>query len=312
MRVPFWVSNITPEDQEAVQRSLNSGYLTRGPEVEAFEGELCAISGARYAVCVSSGTAALMLAGSLCFWPESYISDATFGGVARAFQWSGTRGRWLDWPEGTTYEPEAYVDSPPMVTTTLHGRAWEHWPLPGMLDAAHGPLVLPAQIGMAVSSFDYQKHVRAGEGGAVLCSHKSIATALRLARDNKGSDGFNARMPEMCAALGRSQLKRYPENVARRLQLARRYHAALPDLCPPWQDGDAPLYYAIWHDEAPSIRRHLAKHGIETRVHYPSISGLPNATRNAERTLSLPLYPELTEDQVDYVIETTLGAIREC
>lgn len=296
--VPFWVSNITPEDREAVARSLASGYLTRGPEVEAFEAELCQVSGAKYAVCVSSGTTALMLACRSLDTETVVVHDGTFRGVVNAIRWAG--------------RTPVFVDSQPTghscIATTLHGRDWLN--TASISDQAHGPVThLDALHKVSVLSFDYQKHVRSGEGGALLTNYGAQAQVYRHQRDNQG-DGFNARMPEMCAALGRSQFSRYETNRQARLRIARTYHAAMPTLCPPWQDDDAPLYYACWHDEAPLIRYRLEKAGIETRVHYPSISGLPEATKNAQRTFSLPLYPELTDEQIAYVISQTQEAMR--
>ena len=60
--IPYTRHEITPEDEAAVLRALRSGYLTQGPEVEAFETEVATLCGAKYAVAVNSGTAALALA----------------------------------------------------------------------------------------------------------------------------------------------------------------------------------------------------------------------------------------------------------
>ena len=59
--IPYARHAITPEDEAAVLRALRSGTITRGAETEALERELCAVTGAKYAIAVSSGTMALEL-----------------------------------------------------------------------------------------------------------------------------------------------------------------------------------------------------------------------------------------------------------
>ena len=325
MRVPFWVSNITPEDQEAVQRSLNSGYLTRGPEVEAFEAELCAISGARYAVCVSSGTAALMVAYRACWvGPECLASERrpaggdygeitvpalTFRGTALAALMLGAKVHYSDIGTG---KPRIGID----VALTLGGDPRHATVAFNVLDAAHGPYTVSGGTALHCLSFDYQKHVRCGEGGAILTNHLESAEECRVIRD-QGERGANFRMSEMHAALGRSQLRRLPGTIAKRRAIAARYDHVLEH----WSVRHSPeswrLLYQLRVSNRDEMREALECAGIETRIHYPLCPGadperVPLAAAHARETLSLPLYPELTEDQVDYVIETTLGAIREC
>jgi dTDP-4-amino-4,6-dideoxygalactose transaminase len=321
--IPYARHHVTPEDEEAVLRVLRSDYLTQGPEVERFEEELAEMAGARYAVAVNSGTAALhlaYLAAGAKPGVKVYMPAISFVATANAARMCGAEVRFWDCDQAT-----GLADTDPRgdvrVVVTLGGTPC-NFPI---VDACHGPIRHGDGIA-TIFSFHPAKHVSAGEGGAIVTNDQGFADYCRTLRSHGrlGAEawalGFNYRMPDMNAALARSQLQRYAENVRRRQELAKRYDDAFrgrPQSAPHHKRSARHLYQ-ILVDKRDSVQIELKNSGIVTAVHYPVIphqpayrspGSWPNAQRYAERTLSLPLYPTLTEQEQDYVIEKVLEAV---
>lgn len=138
--------------------------------------------------------------------------------------------------------------------------------------------------------------------------------------------GFNYRMTDMQAALGFSQIKRLEAYIQRRREIARRYDKMLAGLSlsrPPIETNDLSawhLYVVRLSDQAPlrtKVFAELRKRGIGTQVHYipvhtqPYYTGLgfapgsmPISEDYYERTISLPMFPTLTDEDQDTVVET--------
>jgi dTDP-4-amino-4,6-dideoxygalactose transaminase len=197
-------------------------------------------------------------------------------------------------------------------------------------------------------SFHPRKVISTGEGGMILTSDPAFAARLRLLRQHGMSVpdtarhgardlvvesylevGYNYRLTDLQAAVGIEQMRRLPELVSRRRALAARYDAALtghPWLAPPFVPEHAePNYqsYAVTlADGAPVSRddllRHLlasgiaAKPGIMTAHREPPYRDegwhLPVTERASDRSLLLPLFPDLAESDQDRVVATLLEA----
>lgn len=219
-----------------------------------------------------------------------------------------------------------------------------------VIDACHGPLRSFGSIPEAACfSFHPAKHVAAGEGGAVVTNDQGLADQMRLLRSHgrRGTEmvamGWNYRMPDLNAALARAQLVRYREGVARRRELAAVYDRAFAghpviQPVPHGPDSARHLYQVLlpdgyakaWNPAAgiPKYRDWVAhvlrERGIGTAVHYPVIplqpyyrerygyqpGQFPGAEAYAARTLSLPLYPTLSEADQRRVIEAMLEVCR--
>jgi dTDP-4-amino-4,6-dideoxygalactose transaminase len=167
-----------------------------------------------------------------------------------------------------------------------------------------------------------------GEGGAVITNEQELNRMMRLLRDH-GSEtkyvhtvsGQNYRLEALQGAILRVKLKRLQDwtaNRQHRAQLYAKLLANVPEVSvPKTREGAEPVYhlYVIEADRRDELKDHLAKQGIDTGLHYPiplhlqaAFSGLgykqgafPRAEASAKRILSLPMYPELTEDQIEYV-----------
>lgn len=174
-----------------------------------------------------------------------------------------------------------------------------------------------------------------GDGGMVVTGDEEMARRVRglrdygrEGRDRLGEIGLNSRLDELQASLLRVKLRRLEEWNRRRRLLASRYLEELADTpltLPAW-DGDGDhcfhLFVVECGDREP-LRGRLRKKGIETAVHYPvplhfqkpylvdgkPASRCPVAERLADRALSLPLYPHLTDTEQQAVISALQTAL---
>ncbi len=180
-------------------------------------------------------------------------------------------------------------------------------------------------------SFIIQKNLGCfGDGGAVVTNNQDLAIAVRKLRSHGSlkrshhSIGYNSRLDDLHAAVLRVKLKHVDEWSGQRRALARTYDRLLAEL-----PMDLPLtppdYEHVYHlyviecDDRNALQEYLATRGITALTHYPiaihqqegfpwghpaRISGnLALTERSAARVLSLPMYPELTQQEVEYVGE---------
>jgi len=182
-------------------------------------------------------------------------------------------------------------------------------------------------------SFYFSKNLGAyGEGGSVTTNDDAIAEELRLLRNHGQRTryesvlmGYNSRPDELQAAVLRIKLRRLLLWNARRREIARRYDELLADLPvqrPPLPRGEEHVFhlYVVRAPRRDALREHLAARGIGTGVHYPipchrqsaaaglrlPRGGLPITERLSNEVLSLPMYPEIADAQ----LETVSDAIR--
>lgn len=134
--------------------------------------------------------------------------------------------------------------------------------------------------------------------------------------------GFNSRLDEIQAAILRVKLRSLADWNARRCVIARRYREGLAGL-PVVLPTESPDCFHVYHQftiripDRDTVQRRLGELGVRTTVYYPvplhlqpmyrdlgyRISDFPEAERAAREVLSLPVYPELTDAQVDEVVE---------
>ncbi len=188
--------------------------------------------------------------------------------------------------------------------------------------------------GIAGLSFYPTKNLGAmGDGGAILVNDAEEAKRLRKLRNGGQSQryhheilGTNSRLDEMQAAILRDLLLTLDAETTRRRQIAARYFEAFRDLplgLPVEQSYASAVYhlYVVRHPRREAFMAALASRGVGTLIHYPialhlqaayaSLGGKrgdrPVVEKAADEIVSLPVYPELTDDQVD----TVISAVRE-
>lgn len=170
-----------------------------------------------------------------------------------------------------------------------------------------------------------------GDAGAVLTNDDEVAARVRRLRcHGQATDGsyefqdigYNSRCDEIEAAILVTRLAHLDEDIERRRVLAERYTQRLGDvvetpyLAPAKGDGGLTFYvYLIETDRRDELVEFLAAHGVGTEVYYPrpmphqpALAHLPRhpipvAEAAAQRSVGLPLYPDLTVEQVDHVAE---------
>ena len=202
---------------------------------------------------------------------------------------------------------------------------------------------------ITVFSFHPVKIITTGEGGMALTNDEKLARQLarlrshgiareacEMLKESEGSWyyqqidlGFNYRMTDIQAALGSSQLQRLDCFVAKRRELADRYDKLLSDL-PIDLPGRALHRRSAWHlypIRVAAEMRHdvfeaMRKEGIIVQVHYIPVhlhpyyqaigfrpGDFPHAEEYYRRAFSLPLYPDLTYEQQDIVVDTLKRAL---
>jgi len=187
----------------------------------------------------------------------------------------------------------------------------------------------------AAFSFYPTKNLGAcGDGGAIVSDDKDFLERVKLLRQGGHTkaietefEGRNSRLDEMQAAILRVKLKMLDKWTARRKTIANMYNESLKDikgLQPPFfRDEDSHVFhlYVARHPERERIREELLRNGIETMIHYPYLlhqqklfhrstqPSLPNAEKIAKEIFSLPLYPQLSDDEIESIIEETRNAI---
>jgi dTDP-4-amino-4,6-dideoxygalactose transaminase len=188
------------------------------------------------------------------------------------------------------------------------------------------------------TSFIIQKNLGCfGDGGAVITNHEKVDRAIRKLR-NHGSDkrschsmGYNSRLDDIHAGVLSVKLKRIDEWNDLRRKWAARYSSCLRDARSFTLPYETPGSYHVYHlyvietkkpEHRDPLLNYLNENGIDAKCHYPiaihqqegypwgkqaRIAGaIPNSERNAACCISLPMFPELTDQEVDYVIDRVL------
>jgi dTDP-4-amino-4,6-dideoxygalactose transaminase len=208
---------------------------------------------------------------------------------------------------------------------------------------AHGAQHAGQRVGtfgdIAAWSFYPTKNLGAfGDGGMVTTSDPEIAARLRQLREygwreryHSSEHGWNSRLDEMQAALLRVRLSHLEEDNTRRREIAMQYRAALPPTLrsPTCARGDLGVEHLFVvrssHPQRDDLSERLKQSGIGTAVHYPipchlqraytRFGGGPNSLSITERAvnevLSLPMYPELSDEEVEQVVAAVLQVLRE-
>ena len=207
---------------------------------------------------------------------------------------------------------------------------------------AHGAVVGGKRAGSSgdagTFSFYPAKNLGAvGDAGAVVTSDPAVAKLISSARDHGRSDkyeheivGRNSRMDALQAAILRVKLRHLEEWNNRRRQLAARYRFLLedlPEVRPVVASEGEPVYhlFVVECDARDEVRRRMDAAGIATGVHYPiplhlqrafannggmDRGSLPVSEKAAGRILSLPIFPEMADGDVDRVVAALGDAVQ--
>lgn len=365
MNIPYGRQSIDEDDIQAVVDVLRGDYLTTGPSITAFEKAVCEYTGAKYAVAISNGTAALhaaCFAAGIGHGDEVITTPITFAASSNCVLYCGGTPVFADIkPDTYNIDPEdirrkitektkaiiaVHFTGQPCEMDEIHAIAKEH-NLLVIEDAAHalGADYKGTKIGalsdMTTFSFHPVKHITTGEGGMIMTNDEKLYERLVLFRShgitrdeklmtcNEGGWyyqqlelGYNYRITDIQCALGVSQMRKLDRFVARRRELVARYNDAFADvegiICPHQAEGcnNSWHLYVVQVPNRKEVYDKLKEAGINVNVHYIPVYKHPYYQANGyvdvccskaeelyAHMISLPLYPDLTNEAQDYVIE---------
>ncbi len=368
-RVYLSPPHIGGREAELVADAIASNWVAPlGPHVDGFEEELAAATGVEHAVALSSGTAALHLALVVLgvgAGDEVACSAFTFAASANAITYTGATPFFVDCDAATwTIDPGLLDDAlssrraaggrvRAVVAVDLYGQCCDYDSLRAVCDRHDVALVQDAaeslgatyrgapaggQGALAALSFNGNKIITTSGGGALVSRNGAwIEHARKLSTQAREpvphyehvEVGFNYRMSNLLAALGRGQLESLPERVARRRQIRDRYVALLGDVPgitfmpeAPYGTTNAWLTCLIVDPDMlgadrETIRLALEAEDIEARpvwkpMHLQPIFashrmfGGAVSARLFERGLCLPSGSSLTEEDQDRVVAAIL------
>ncbi|MBK8463324.1 MAG: aminotransferase class I/II-fold pyridoxal phosphate-dependent enzyme [Nigerium sp.] len=261
--------DVTELEEAALVRAIRSGWVAPlGPEVDAFEAELAAYCGRQHAVALSSGTAALHLGLlTLGIGPGDLVltSTMTFAATANAITYTGAEPVFVDADESGNMNPDLLevafatlrAEGRPVkavVPVDLLGKVVDHERI-AEIAARYGAVVLSdaaeslgairngrpsAAFGVAAAvSFNGNKIMTTSGGGALLTDDAAIAQRIRYLATQARQPvvhyehtdiGYNYRMSNILAALGRAQLSRLDAMIERRRQWRLDYRDLFADV----------------------------------------------------------------------------------
>ena len=371
---------IEEDDIQAVTDVLKSDYLTCGPKVDELERALCNYTGAKYAVAVSNGTAALhcaCIAAGIGPGDEVITTPITFAASANCVLYCGATPVFADIdPDTYNISPESIREhitekTKAVVAVDFTGQVVEiekirkicdEYHLLFIEDAAHsiGSSYDGKMVGsladITTFSFHPVKTVTGGEGGAVLTSRKDLYDKIYLAHVHgithdaaqmmedhpegwyyeQVSLGYNYRLTDIQSALVLSQLSKIERFKARRRQIVNRYNeafAGIPQLIVqkeiPQSDTCRHLYILRLALERLKCSRleffnALVAENVQPQVHYVPVYWFPHyqklgfqkgccpvAEKVYEGIMSLPLYPAMTDQDVEDVIRAVKKVVEQ-
>lgn len=351
---------IGDDEREAVDRVLRSGMVAQGPEVAAFETEFADhfVQG-RPVVAVNSGTAGLhlgLLAAGIGPGDEVIVPSFTFAATGNSVALTGATPVFADIePETFTLDPASVAASVTdktrgIMPVHLYGHPARMRELEALAserglelyeDAAqaHGAALGGRPVGtfgaFAMFSLYPTKNMTSGEGGMIAAANAEIARNARLLR-NQGMErqyenevvGFNARMTDIHAAIGRVQLTKVDAWTRTRQENAAFLDANLVGVVvPPVAEGAVHVYHQytirVAEDRDGFVKALRDEHQVGSGVYYPipnhrlpSLApyapglDLPETERAAREVVSLPVHPSLSKDDLERIVAAVNAVAR--
>lgn len=340
---------IGDEEREAVDRVLRSGMIAGGPEVAAFETEFSELVDGRHCIAVNSGTSALhmaFVAAGIKAGDEVIVPSFTFAATANSVVLAGGTPVFADIEENFfNMDPKsAEAAITPRTRALMPVHLYGH---PAALreykdiaarhnlllfeDAAQAHAAsldgIPVGAWGVAGSFSFYptKNMTSGEGGMVTTPCDHIARKTRLLR-NQGMEkryeneiaGYNTRMTDIHAAIGRVQLKKLAGWTKQRQDNAKFLDENLKGVVvPPVADGAVHVYHQytirVVDQDRDVFAEEIGKRGIGSGVYYPIPNhrlpsygltlDLPVTEQVAKQCLSLPVHPSLSQGDLEKIVE---------
>jgi dTDP-4-amino-4,6-dideoxygalactose transaminase len=359
-KLPFTRPTLGAEEFQSVQEVLESGWITTGPRVSELEQKLAEYIGSGVSVrlfnSATSALEAVLIARGIGPGDEVIVPAMSFVASANVVVRTGATPVFVDVDLQSRNlcagAVESALSSKTRTILPVHfaGLPVDMQPIHALVrdkdillleDAAQaiGSTYQGRQIGSsgnpAAFSFHANKNMTTIEGGAIACRDDELISRLEsirfhgISRNDTGDMmvedwGGKMNMPDVCAAIGLTQLKKLDQFNAKRRELAQRYFENLPDhpalVLPADSAGHSWHMYCVCLDfSAIGMSRQdfissFKQDGIMLGFHYPAMhlfglyrrygyspGDFPVAERIGEQTLTLPLFPDMTIDDVDRV-----------
>lgn len=337
--IPHNMPTLDHEEIQAVARVIASGHIISGREVKKFENDVKRIVGSKYAVAVSTGHAALHLAlvvlgiqqGDEIILPSYTVSD-----ILNTIFYTRATPVVVDIePTGFGVDPKEVrrkitkktkaIIVPHMFGIPADVHSVQKLGIPIIEDSAQalGSYYKDKPIGsfsdLNIFSFYASKILTTGQGGMITTNNKHYYDRLRDLLDYNGPKKYTVRynyqLTDILASIGNVQLKKLPDFIKRRQEIAERYAAVLTKknvVFYPHGNGVNYFRFVIEFPNAQvrqTIQEECTKRHITTIIplnSYESIHEIlelkdedfPHTYKKTTTTLSLPLYPGLKDEQV--------------
>lgn len=358
MTVPIAAPEISTTAKEAVTDVLESGMIADGERVREFEAAFADYIETDHAIATSSGTTALhamLEAAGIGEGDVVVTSPFSFISTANAIKHAGAKPVFVDInaetfnldPELTRELVERRDDITAIMPVHLYGLPAEmdtfrelasEFDLRLFEDAAqaHGATYDGEMVGSigdaAAFSFYPTKNMTTGEGGMITTNDDAVAKRARQIINHGRSDsyehefvGYNFRMTNMQAAIGKDQLQRLPDWLDRRRENARQLTTQLTDVphvkTPTQINGRHHAFhqYTVVTDYRDSLQSGLDSNGVGYGVYYPMTipdqpaydrdSSVPVARQLTETVLSLPVHPYVSDEDIQRVVDAIRAGI---
>jgi len=357
--IPITKLVLSGDEENNVLRILRSGQLVQGKEIEEFEEEFASFIGSKYAVAVSSGTTALhlaLLALGIGTGDEVITTPFSFIASTNAILYVGAKPVFVDIADDFNIDVNAIekaITPKTRVILPVHlfGNPCDMDNICNIAkknkvfvveDAcqAHGSIYRNKKIGslgdLGCFSFYATKNMTTGEGGMVVTNNINYYRYLKMARSH-GSRvryfheflGYNFRMTEMQATIGRVQLKKLIANNEKRIENANYYNEHLAGIkglvLPKIKMNKKHVFhqYTVRITKDFPINREifsniLSNKGIGSAIYYPipihkqnsmkkimyNKGSLSMSEQLSKEVISLPVHPFLKKEELEYIVKT--------
>ena len=346
--IPHSRPTIDESDILAVANVLSSGNIAQGSVVEKFERELASYIGAKGGVATSSGTTALhlaLLALDITRKDTVALPSYVCTAVLNAVNYVGASPLLIDThPDTFNMDVEDLKKKlTPHVKAIIVPHAFglpvnleeiTTLGIPIIEDCAQslGATYKNKTVGsfgnISIFSFYATKMITTGEGGMVVSNAEELLGKVRDLRDYDNKENYvtryNYKMTDFQASLGLSQLKRLNTFIEIRRSIAQRYNLELKNLCSlPVNHGNDSKhifyrYVVKLHRKPESFLKLSKEKGINCErpvfkpLHrYLNLSGFMNTDSVWERAVSIPIYPTLTEKNINIIVEFVKNTVTE-
>lgn len=383
--IPYGKQSISQEDLDSVINSLKSDYLTTGPTIQEFENTICEYVGAKYAVAVANGTAALHLASLVLLKKDDLVltTPNSFVATSNSILYANAKPIFVDIDKCGNIDLDkcekilannenikhlfcVHFSGNPINQTKLKYLK-EKYNITVLEDCAHslGASYNDIKAGSCINSecsilsFHPVKHLTTGEGGAITTNSERIYNELiklrahgiirknfkntKMAYDSKGNInpwyyemnelGYNYRITDFQCALGISQFNKLDTFILKRKKIAKQYDEYFKNtqIKPLYEYTNNSSYhlYVVQIDfkklntTKAELFNAMKNKNIGLQLHYIPINKqeyykklgygketTPNMDYYYENSFSLPIYPDLSNNEQKYVVDSILECIK--